>query len=143
MATTFYSASCAAGSGIQPRAKLGLETVSEVYALTGALVIDDLIHMVKIPAGAKLLDVILDVPDLDTDVSPAITLSVGTTDALEAFISQSTVGQAGGIVHLSVPGGTLTAFATAKDIVISATAAPATGAATGTLKLTAIYTMDP
>ena len=143
MATTFYSAPCAVGSGIQPRAKLNYETVSAVYALTAALELDDLIHMVKIPAGATLLDVILDVPDLDSDGSPAITLSVGYTGALEAFISQSTVGQAGGIVRLSVPGGSQKLFAAADTIQVSATAAPATGATEGTIKLTAIYTMDP
>lgn len=142
MATTFYSSDCATGSGVPARAGLGLCTVSATYALTAALALDDLIHMVKIPAGATLLDVILDVPDLDTDVSPALTLSVGYTGALEAFISQSTVGQAGGIVHLSVPGGSQKLFAAEDTIQISATAAPATGAATGTLNLTAIYTMD-
>jgi hypothetical protein len=143
MASTLYSSDCAVGSGIQPRAGIGLCTVSATYALAAALELDDLIHMVKIPAGATLLDVILDVPDLDTDVSPAITLSVGYTGELEAFISQDTVGQAGGIVRLSVPGGSQTLFAAEDTLQISATAAPATGAATGTLKLTAIYTMDP
>jgi hypothetical protein len=143
MASTFYSADCTTGNGIQPRAGLNLCTVSAIYALAAALVIDDLIHMVKIPAGATLLDLILDVPDLDTDVSPAITLSVGYTGALTAFINASTIGQTGGIVRLSVPGGSQKAFAAEDTIQISATAAPATGAATGTLKLTAIYTMDP
>jgi len=122
---------------------VNLCSVSATYALAAALVIDDLIHMVKIPAGATLLDVILDVPDLDTDVSPAITLSVGYTGALEAFISQSTVGQAGGIVRLSVPGGSQKLFAAEDTIQVSATAAPATGATEGTIKLTALYTMDP
>ena len=143
MASTLYSSDCAVGSGVQPRAGVNLCSVSATYALAAALVIDDLIHMVKIPAGATLLDVILDVPDLDTDVSPAITLSVGYTGALEAFISQSTVGQAGGIVRLSVPGGSQKLFAAEDTIQVSATAAPATGATEGTIKLTALYTMDP
>lgn len=142
MATTFYSADCSTGSGIQPRAGLSLVTKSGTYDLTAALVINDLIHMVKIPTGATVLDIILDVPDLDTNGSPAITLSVGYTGALEAFISQSTVGQAGGIAKLSVVGGSQKAFTAGDTIQISATAAPATGAATGTLKLTVIYTMD-
>ena len=143
MATTFYSSDCTTGSGIQPRAGLALCTVSATYALAAALVIDDLIHMVKIPAGATLLDVILDVPDLDSHETPEITLSVGYTGALEAFISQSTIGQTGGIVRLSVPGGTQKAFAAGDTIQVSATAAPATGATSGTIKLTVIYTMDP
>jgi len=143
MASTLYSSDCAVGSGIQPRAGIGLCTVSATYALAAALELDDLIHMVKIPAGATLLDVILDVPDLDSDGSPAITLSVGYTGALEAFISQSTVGQAGGIVRLSVPGGSQKLFAAADTIQVSAMAAPATGATEGTIKLTALYTMDP
>jgi hypothetical protein len=60
MTTPFYSSDCAVGSGVQPRANLGLCSVSGTYSPTTILLTADVIHMVKIPAGATVLDVILD-----------------------------------------------------------------------------------
>ena len=97
--------------------------------------------MIQIPAGATLLDLMLDVPQLDD--SGAQTLSVGYTGALEAFISQSTVGQAGGIVRLSVPGGTQKNFAAEDTIQVSCTLEGTTAINSGTIRLTVWYTMDP
>jgi hypothetical protein len=97
--------------------------------------------MVKIPAGATVIDLILDCGDMDSAAS--LTLSVGYTGALEAFISQDTVGQAGGIRRLSVVGGTQKAFAAEDTIQVSATAGAGGADTSGTMKLTVFYTMDP
>ena len=142
MTTPFYSSDCAVGSGVQPRANLGLCSVSGTYSPITILLTGDVIHMVKIPAGATLLDVILDA-DTNLDAGTSLTLSVGYTGALEAFISQDTVGQAGGIRRLSVVGGTQKNFAAADTIQVSATAGAASGGTTGVIKLTVLYTMDP
>lgn len=142
MTTPFYSPSCTSGSGRTARAGLGLCTISDTYTVAATLLTADVFHMVKIPAGATLLDVILDVSDLDGESGDELTLSVGYTGALEAFISQSTIGQAGGIARLSVPGGSQTLFAAEDTIQVSATAGAETAAATGTIKLTVIYTLD-
>ena len=142
MTTPFYSASCKAGSGIQPRAPLGICSVSGSCDIAATLLTADVIHMVKIPAGATLLDVILDA-DSNLDAGSSLTLSVGYTGALEAFISQDTVGQAGGIRRLSVVGGTQKNFAAEDTIQVSATAGAASGGTTGVIKLTVLYTMDP
>jgi hypothetical protein len=99
--------------------------------------------MVKIPAGATVLDLILDASDLDSAAGNELTLSVGYTGALEAFISQSTIGQTGGIARLSVVGGTQKNFAAADTIQVSATAGAEVAQASGTIKLTVLYTMDP
>ncbi len=141
MTTPFYSASCTTGSGVQPRAGLALQSVSGTYAIAATLLTGDVIHMVKIPAGATVLDLILDAGDMDAAAS--LTLSVGYTGALEAFISQSTVGQAGGIARLSVVGGTQKAFAAEDTIQVSATAGAGGADTSGTIKLTVFYTMDP
>ena len=143
MTTPFYSAKTLSGGGIQPRAGLELCSVSGVYTVLATLLTADVFHMVKVPAGATVLDVILDVSDLDATTGDELTLSVGYTGALEAFISQATVGQAGGIVRLPVPGGSQKHFAAEDTIQVSATAGAEEAQATGTIKLTVLYTMDP
>lgn len=142
MTTPFYSSDCAAGSGVPPRTGLGLCSVSATYSPTTILLTADVIHMVKIPAGATVLDVILDA-DTNLDAGTSLTLSVGYTEALEAFISQDTVGQAGGIRRLSVVGETQKAFTAEDTIQVSATAGAASGGITGVIKLIVLYTMDP
>jgi len=141
MTTPFYSASCLSGSGIQPRASLGLCSVSGSYDIAATLLTADVIHMVKIPAGATVLDVLLDAGDMDSATS--LTLSVGYTGALNAFIDGSTVGRAGGIARLSVVGGTQKNFAADDTIQVSAKAGAGGADTSGTIKLTVLYTMDP
>lgn len=121
------------------RTGTGFVSVTGSIDITEVLVTGDVFHMVQIPAGATLLDLTLDVPALDAGTD--LTLSVGYTGALEAFISQSTVGQAGGIAKLSVAGGSQTAFAAEDTIQVSVTLGGAT-IDTGTIKLTVYYTMD-
>ena len=60
MTTPFYSSDCAVGSGVQPRANLGLCSVSGTYSPTTILLTGDVIHMVKIPAGATTRNSIRD-----------------------------------------------------------------------------------
>jgi len=141
MTTPFYSASCKAGSGVQPRANLGICSVSGTYAIDATLLTADVIHMVKIPAGATVLDVILDAGDMDSATS--LTLSVGYTGALNAFIDGSTIGRAGGIERLSVVGGTQHKFDADDTIQVSAKAGAGGADTSGTINLTVLYTMDP
>jgi hypothetical protein len=139
MTTPFYSSDCAANSGIQPRSGIGLCSVSAIYTTLAKLLTADVIHMVKIPAGATVLEVILDAAAMDA--SAALTLSVGYTGALTAFINASTVGRAGGIARMSVAGGSQKTFSADDTIQVSATAG-ATDTTLGAIKLTAIYTFD-
>ena len=144
MTTPFYSPSCKDGSGVQPRAHLGFGTVSDFYTLGTYVLENDVFHIVKVPAGATVLDVILECFDFDADVSPTMTFSVGYTGALKAFIDESVVPQAGGVARLSVPGGSQKHFAAADTIQISCTTGAATNGLGGyALRLTALYTMDP
>jgi len=143
MTTPFYSDKCTVGAGIPARAGIGLEAVVGVYDIAAALLTADVIHMVKIPAGARLVDVILAVDDLEAESGDELTLSVGYTGALEAIISQSVVGQAGGVARASVMGFNGLSFAAEVSLQVSATLGAETGATEGTITLIALYTMDP
>jgi hypothetical protein len=99
MASTLTAAKVA--SGIQPKAThQGVVAVRGIYTLTAALVINDVIQMVKVPKGAQILEVILTSDDLDTNGSPTIKLNVGDGNLTDRFIKQDTVAQAGGIVRM-------------------------------------------
>lgn len=120
------------------------------YALNGvALAAGDIIEMLPLPAGYVPVDVIAASPDLDSGGSPAITLDVGLLSGAwgknsasstigAEFISASTVGQAGGIARMSNAAGALLAPDVTQDrsVGIKVGTGPATGATTGTIRLT-------
>ena len=66
------------------------------------------IGLIPVRAGVKILDVVLDVDDLDSNGSPAITLNVGffyndaTTNVPAQFFSAVTTAQAGGVVRRTI-----------------------------------------
>lgn len=148
MASTLTTSKVAAG--IQPRTPhSGVVAVKGVYALAAALVVDDVIQMVKIPKGAMILDMVLSAEDLDSGGSPAIVLDVGDGGDTDRFIDGSTIGQAGGVIRLgsgvaaAVADGTNGYVYTADDTIdVYVQVAPATGATTGNITLTVIYTME-
>lgn len=111
------------------------------YALTGALVVNDVIQMVKVPAGATVLDVLLVAGDLDTGGSPALTLHVGYGGDPDYWVVSSTVGQAGGLARASAATAVPLTFTAEDTIDVLVAVAPATGATTGTIYLTVYYTM--
>lgn len=65
----------------------------------------DLMKFFTLGADVRILDVTLTTDDLDSDGSPAVTLDLGYdlasgTDDDDAFLANSTLGQAGGIVRV-------------------------------------------
>lgn len=140
MASTYYADKVA--STVMARGGVGLTAVYSSYALTGALVVNDVIQMCKVPENATVLDIILDVPDLDTGTSPAIALSVGDGDSATRYLSSATTGQSGGIARITVAGSSQTNYSAADTIDIKVSTGPSTGATTGTLKLAVLYTMQ-
>ena len=66
MASLFYSVEVTRGD--TPRACTpGVYSVYGHYTLAGtSLVINDVIQMVSVPLGARVIDVILDIDDVDT-----------------------------------------------------------------------------
>lgn len=144
MASLFYGDLCAAGSGIQPRAGLGVCSVTGTYTFSAAWVDEDVCQLVPIPAGATILDVIMAVPAL-TDQADAV-WAVGDGDGAERFITGATAGQssAGGVVRLNAPLGHNYKYTVDDTIDFHITTVPgATAVTDGDISLTVIYTMDP
>jgi len=144
MATT-YSADAVAAT-VQARGGVGVQSVTETYEAGTALVIDDIIQMVKVPAGATVLDIILSVDDLDSGTT--IVLDVGDGSDDDRYILGTTIGQGGGTVRLgSGVVGAAAASAhgytySAEDTIdVHVDTAPS-GGGTGTISMTVIYTMQ-
>lgn len=115
-------------------------TVYGEYSLLAALALNDVIQMVRVPNGARVIDVLLAAADLDTNGVPTITLSVGDGGATARYVSASTIGQAGGIANgISVSTGFGYVYAAEDTIDVLVAAGPATGATSGTIKLAVTY----
>lgn len=107
--------------------------VVDIAAADSGLADGDILNLCVIPADHQVVGLQLFSGDLDANVSPAITLSVGLMDAGDtaldtAFVVDSTLGQAGGT--LAIPA-TTTLFETAaastnKVLAIEVTASAAT-----------------
>jgi len=107
----------------------------------GALVLNDVLQMVKLPAGHVPVDVIVDSDDLDSNATPTIALNVGIIGGdVDAFIKVSTIAQAGGIARMDdVAGARIASTQTERYVGITVSTAPATGATTGKIGLTLLY----
>lgn len=118
----------------------GVQSVTGKYSLTAALVLNDVIQMVKIPAGHQVVDVILSADDLDTNGTPLISLTVGDGDDTARFIAASTIGRTGGVARLDQKAGLQKVYTAEDTVDVKVSAAPATGAVTGDITCTVKYT---
>jgi len=114
----------------------GLKAAVVEYSLGAALGLNDVIEGPTLQRGSVIVDVILSATDLDTGGSPAITLDVGPASDPDGLIDGSTIGQAGGVDRADTVPVTLTAN---ESINVTVSAAPATGATTGTVSLTVMF----
>jgi len=143
MATTYTADKVA--STVQARAGTDLTCVYSTYEATTKLIINDVIQMCKVPAGATVVEVVLSCDDLDTSATPAAVLAVGDGDDVDRYIKDSTIGQTGGTVRLG--SGIVIAdclgyeYTAADTIDVKITTAPAAGG-TGTITLAVFYTMQ-
>lgn len=111
------------------------------YSLAAALALNDLIELVKLPAGHVPVDFVADTDDLDTGATPTLAMSfgftAGTGDELRAA---GAFGQAAGIQRADsvLP---FRIAPTNADRIVGAkvTTAPATGATTGKIGFTLWY----
>ena len=115
-----------------------------VYTLTAALVEADVIQMIPVAAGERVVDLILVSEDLDTNGAPTITLDVGDGDDPDRYIDGATIGQTGGFSRMGEGLATdaeaiaVNKLYTAADTIdVTVSAAVATGATTGTIRLRA------
>lgn len=153
MATTYRTTKCSTTAIKPPRANVAETWAWETYTVAAALVVNDVIQMVKIPSGATILDVVLSSTDLDTASSPAIVLDVGDDGDTDRFIDGAEIAQGGGIARLG-SGATSAAHVTTTQaghcytytadntIDVHVQVAPTTGATSGTIRLGVCYTME-
>jgi hypothetical protein len=130
---------------VQTRTGIKVTEVVSVYSMpaTGdGTAVNDVIQMVKIPAGATILDLALASTDIDTNGTPLVGLQVGDGDLATRFIGTSTIGRTGGLARLDQAGGVGYKYTVDDTIDVLIQAAAATKAA-GTLTMTVRYTMDP
>lgn len=141
MATTYSSSQAA--SNVNPKyLHAGGIVRSATFALSAALVLNDVIQMFKVPSGATIHEVILGTDDLDTNGTPTVKLDVGDTTTANRFISASTVGQTGGVARMDQQGGVGFKYAADTMLQVKVNTAPATGASSGNVTLTVTYSMD-
>lgn len=118
-------------------------TAYSSYSVTAALALNDVIEMLRVPAGARITRVTLKASDLDTGGSPAIVLDVGDTGDTDRLIDGATIGQAGGTsTSLVSSTGQFYKYTTETVISVLVQAAPATGATTGTVELAVSYVLQ-
>lgn len=115
-------------------------------SVPNTLAANDIIKLAKLPAGYLVEDVLLRSTDLDTNSSPAITISVGILNddgddlvSGSEFIVESTAGQAGGLARMDKKSAACdTVYAADKIIAAKVVTAGATKAA-GTVSATVSY----
>lgn len=122
------------------------------YSLLAALALNDVIYMGDLPANCIPVDFLLDSDDVDTNVTPLITLGVGILNGTDNGLSSaaadggagwllaSTIGQAGGMARptTNVISRVLNSD-TDRRVGVHVSAAPATGTTTGDIGLTLLY----
>ncbi len=109
--------------------------------VTAALTTADTFDFFTLPAGSRVLFAMLEASDLDTNVSPLLTLNVGDAGSATRYFSASTVGQAGTAATATAATGILHKYTTATKITGTVQANAATGVA-GTVRLLVLYTID-
>jgi len=131
-----------AAATVQAKGSLAITSVTGIYTLIAALALNDIIQMVKVPKGATIQEIILSTTDLD-GATPALVLSVGDGNDTARFIAANTGGQAGGLIRMDKHAGHGYQYANTDTIDVKVTTGPGTTpATTGTITLTAVYSMD-
>lgn len=129
----------AAYSGVQPRAGIGINSVQGEIELT-SVTANDVVQMVKVPLGAAIIDVKVSGDGAGTIVG---TVSVGDGSDPDRFITATSASGAMAVQGINSAAGGCGYEYTAADTIDVTFAAVSTGSGTMTLRLQALYTMDP
>lgn len=135
--------SSAVASTVMARAGIDLIIKSASYTLTANPSANDIIQMVKVPAGATVQRVILHTADIDTNGTPTANFEVGDGNDTDCYITSTNVPRTGGIRSSDSGPGPSTAYITYTSddtIDIKVNTASATFAS-GTVSLIVFYTM--
>lgn len=161
MASTFYTEYSRVNNVFSPPGGGVVGVREAVYTLTEALVVNDVIQMIPVADGERVIGLQLIVEALDAEtplvpevpdpfeaeipaVPPTIILAVGDGSDTDRYISGSDIGQTGGFARLGVGINTdaevvsFNKLYTAADTIdVKVTTAPLNGAETGTIRLRA------
>lgn len=125
----------------------GVYALYGTYEFAAALVINDVIQMVNIKSGTKVLHVMLFVDALDSGTS--VILDVGDDGDTNRFIKDAVIGRssaAGQVDSLATTYGNSDGFAyeyTANNTIdVKVQAAPGSGTSSGTITLVALVASD-
>jgi hypothetical protein len=130
MATAYYAANYKVPT--QFRAPFaGVSICREFSFNVGvALIVNDTITLLKLPAGACLENWLIDTPELDSGTD-AITLDLGDGTTQDRWIAASTIGQAGGKISGLADGAAASlpcsVGSTALDMILTVKVAPNVG----------------
>lgn len=111
------------------------------FTVATALALNDVIRLCQLPPGHVPVDFILDTDDLDTNGTPTIVVKAGIEGLGSAnqFLNASTVGQAGGVARADQIGfSRIAPTETKRNVIITVTTGPATGATSVTLRGTLV-----
>lgn len=132
----------AVASTVQSRAGIDLTSVTGVYTLTAALALNDVIQMVKVPLGACIQEILVTADDLDTGGS-AIRFQCGDGGSAARFIAANAVGSNAGLAaRLDTHAGHGYVYPAEDTIDLTVSTGPTGGATSGSIRLTAFYTMQ-
>lgn len=114
-------------------------TAYSKYSLTGALALNDVIQMLRVPKNAKITDIILKSADIDSNGTPLVQMTVGDASSTARLMAAQTIGQAGGSATTLAAGGVFYTYTVETVISVYISAAPATSATTGDIELAVKY----
>lgn len=133
--TTYTNINATSSRPVINASSAAVETVHRCnFTVSAALELDDLIKMINIPHNHIVTGCSLISEDLDTDGTPAIVLAVGFlntagNDIEDNMITDSTIGQAGGVEYMNDGAAYFAGVnSTERTVTIKVTTGPATGA---------------
>ena len=110
-------------------------------ACTAAPSTSDTINFGYVPAGARIIQAVLESTDMDTNATPTLAINVGDSGDADRLFAASTVGQTGALSTATAVTGAGYKYDTETLITGVAQANAATGAA-GTLYLSLLYVVE-
>lgn len=122
----------------------GICTVFSTFDYSVAPTNGDVITMLTVPAFAVIVDMILSTDELDTNVSATIHWEVGDGTTANRFISSTAQPNSAGLgpTHLNQPAGQGYQYTSNTAILVTCTQGPATGATSGYVRLTVMYSFE-
>lgn len=140
---TYNSPQYAANEAVPSPAGLAnnVKVARAAVVCTSAPSTSDTLRFFYLPAGARVHLAVLESTDMDTNVSPTLTLNIGDAGDADRLFAASTVGQAGTLSTAIATTGADYLY-TSKTLITGVAAANAATGAAGTLTLTVFYTIE-